>query len=82
MLLAAFLPEDHRDAIIGDLEETFARKARDGGPFAARRWFWGQAVGLSAGFARERFARSGLTSPITLSTVCAGWEGAPADRRL
>ena len=54
-LLRLFLPAAHRDGILGDLEETFVARARSGRKLAARCWFWGQAIRMSAGFARERW---------------------------
>jgi predicted permease len=52
-LLGARLAPDERDELIGDLDEQFARRAAAGAR-AARRWYWGQALALTWGFAVRR----------------------------
>src|SRR3982751_2152656 len=41
------LPPDWQDFILGDLEEEFAARAAIS-PYAARRWFWRQAIRCAA----------------------------------
>jgi predicted permease len=57
-LLRRFLPADRRDDILGDLEETFSARHRRDGRWRSRRWYWGEAARLAAGFARERWTDS------------------------
>ena len=53
-LLALTLPEDQRDPITGDLEETYAEKVGRLGTVRAAVWVWWNAGRLAASFARER----------------------------
>jgi putative ABC transport system permease protein len=60
-LLARALEDDPAGrAILGDLQEDFARVLRARGPAAARRWYWREAVMLSLG---RRLGRTGTSSP-------------------
>jgi len=54
-LLTRRLSDDWREFIVGDLEEEFATRSR-GSAWAARAWFWGQALrsGLAAAHPRGR----------------------------
>ncbi len=57
MILALTLPDGGiRESVLGDLEELFRERAQDQavGPRAARRWYWGQALRLSAGYSLRR----------------------------
>ena len=47
-----------RDAILGDLREEFVRMARRHGLPYARRWYWGQALGVAAHRAVARVSGS------------------------
>ncbi len=53
-LLHAALPADVRDDVAGDVEEVFADRCRERGPFRAKVWFWGQTLSLATRFAVER----------------------------
>lgn len=52
------------DVLLGDLAEGFARRVRDDGERAARRWYWKQAlillVGLSASHVKRVLTPGGL----------------------
>lgn len=61
-LLRWLLPPAEGDAILGDLEELYVAEVDARGPRKARRWYWMQALGLMAGFVRER-RRSPRTQP-------------------
>ena len=52
-LLARFVPDDAREAVIGDLEEVFHERARERGVIRARAWFWLQALSFSVRFTME-----------------------------
>jgi len=43
-LLAAFLPRDRRDDLLGDLEEGYYAQASEHGPAGARRWYLSQIL--------------------------------------
>ena len=58
LLRMSVIHEDRRDAISGDLREEFATACRRKGIDAARRWYWGQAIRMSARFAAVRFVPS------------------------
>lgn len=51
-LLSAFIPRDERDAVVGDLEESF--HAMTGGGPPPRLWYWAQALAFMAIFAVQR----------------------------
>lgn len=55
-ILAAFLPHDQHEGVIGDLDEVHARRAAGGSALAAWIWYWGQALWISARFAVEDLA--------------------------
>ncbi|HEV2179820.1 MAG TPA: ADOP family duplicated permease [Gemmatimonadaceae bacterium] len=69
-LLERILPADVRDALTGDLIETFARTAETRGVRAARRRFWGEALGAAWQCGAWRTAlrnRNGLTPGVGLT---------------
>ena len=43
-LLHALLPPNERDEVIAELGAEYVERASAGGPAAARRWMWGQAL--------------------------------------
>ena len=43
-LLESLLPEEHRDAIVGDLIEESALRARSSSRASATWWYWGQVA--------------------------------------
>jgi hypothetical protein len=50
-LLSSVLPEFSREAILGDMQESYAQIAAEQGAAAARRWYWGEALAALPGFA-------------------------------
>lgn len=50
-ILSSLLPEFSRDAILGDLYETFAQIEMEQGAAAASRWFWRETLSALPGFA-------------------------------
>jgi hypothetical protein len=50
-ILGSLLPEFSRDAILGDMHETFAQIAAEQGTAAAARWYWREALAALPGFA-------------------------------
>src|SRR6185312_12196869 len=69
-LLERVLPADVRDALTGDLIETFARTADARGPRTARLRFWAEALGAVWQCGAWRAAlrgRSGLTPAFGLT---------------
>jgi hypothetical protein len=61
-LLSRALPTDVRDGILADLDEVFARVARERGPLRARLWYRGEAVAFATRFLIER-SRTRMTAP-------------------
>ena len=57
---------DWRDAILGDLREEFVCMARRHGLPYARRWYWGQALGVAAHRAVARVTRARRTAPMSM----------------
>jgi len=55
-LLCRAIPEEDRDGILGDLEETLRSGMQDTGWLAKKLWYWKQSVSLTARFVGERFA--------------------------
>lgn len=54
-LLLALLPGEHRDYVVGDLEEEFTERVQsERGFLRPRLWFWGQALRTLWAFARRR----------------------------
>jgi predicted permease len=53
-LLEGSLPDDVRDGIIGDLDEVYHARLTRAGAGAARVWYAGQVLAISARFATER----------------------------
>lgn len=49
-LFSRLLPKFSRDAILGDMEETFAQMAMERGVVAARGWYWREALAALPGF--------------------------------
>jgi len=52
-LIARAVPPRDRDAVLGDLDETFRRLSRDR-PRSPRLWYWGQALLFTAAYSAER----------------------------
>jgi hypothetical protein len=50
-VLSGLLPEFSREAILGDMQETFAQLEREKGRGAANRWYWQEALTALPGFA-------------------------------
>ena len=79
LLRMSVLHEDRRDAISGDLREEFATACRRKGIPAARRWYWGQTIRMTARFTATRFVPSVVAkrwSPSVASaevTASTGW---------
>ena len=67
-LLTKRLSDEWRDFVVGDLEEEFATRSADS-PFAARAWFWWQAIRCLAAPPPDRLDPSGLTSSQGDSTM-------------
>lgn len=53
-LLRWALPDDRHDDITGDLDEVFEHRRRAGGLWAARLWYWREALMLVGRFGVER----------------------------
>ena len=49
LLLALFVPREHHDTVIGDLDEEYRQR---GSP---RLWYWAECISLSRAFFSERF---------------------------
>lgn len=62
-LLALTLPNDVRDAILGDLQEVHARKVAEGAR-APNLWFWFQTAWFSLRFTAERLRDAVTANPI------------------
>ena len=58
-LLAALLPSESREDVLGDLEEAFAHQVEVGGERLARRWYWGQTVRFLARMPEDGILRWG-----------------------
>jgi predicted permease len=54
-LLTRALPDDIRDAIVGDLDEVYGRRLSNDGSWRTLIWYWGQVLSFSGRFLRERF---------------------------
>ncbi|MDX1385128.1 MAG: permease prefix domain 2-containing transporter, partial [Thermoanaerobaculia bacterium] len=52
-LLAATLPRAEREALLGDLEETYARRRQRDGALRAAVWYWSQVLAAPARVAYE-----------------------------
>jgi predicted permease len=52
-LITRTVPPRDRDAVLGDLEETFHSEALDG-PKRPRLWYWGQALLFTVAYSAER----------------------------
>ena len=52
-MLALTLPEDVREHVIDDLDEVYRRVLDRHGAARARRWYWREALTISAGFLVE-----------------------------
>lgn len=50
-ILGSVLPDFSRDAILGDMQETFAQMEIEQGRGAATRWFWAETLAALPGFA-------------------------------
>jgi hypothetical protein len=50
-ILNSLLPEFSREAILGDMQETFAQIGVEQGTAAARRWYWLETLAALPGFA-------------------------------
>jgi hypothetical protein len=50
-ILNSLLPEFSRDAILGDMQETFAQISVEQGTAAAQRWYWLETLAALPGFA-------------------------------
>jgi predicted permease len=61
-LLARLLPADSVEEVLGDLEESFQRRAEREGEAAARRWYRGQGVRLLGRLPESWLVQSGGTS--------------------
>lgn len=63
-LLAWRLHPDHRDDVIGDLDEQFIARVSAVGPARARRWYWRETLDLvgGMGWRRDPFAIDGSRS--------------------
>jgi hypothetical protein len=67
--LSRTLPEHQRDALIGDLAESFAEQVNERGLAAARRWYWLEAMRAIAALAfrdRRAPARGGDSLVVSL----------------
>jgi len=53
-LLARALPSDVREGIVGDLDELYGARRRQGGATRAALWYAGQVLAISGRFAAER----------------------------
>lgn len=54
-ILSSLLPEFSKEAILGDMQETFAQLVLERGARAARRWYWQEALAALPGFAMHSF---------------------------
>lgn len=61
------LPRDVRAVIVADLDEVFQRRVDADGIFAARRWYWREALSFTWRFLRERV--TGRPSTMRLSML-------------
>ncbi len=50
-ILGSLLPEFSRDAVLGDLHETYAQIEIEQGAAAANRWYWRETLSAIPGFA-------------------------------
>ena len=66
-LVSAAAPRQDRDQLLGDLEERFTRRLQSSEIGRARRWYWGQGLGIVLLLTPRRIARSipGIVAPGT-----------------
>ena len=58
-LLEISAPRKGRDEILGDLNERFLDVVQNQDVSRARRWYWAQALGSSAGFTKQLLRKAG-----------------------
>lgn len=70
-LLESLLPKTDRDAVLGDLIEEYAIRARSASPATVARWYWGQVSRSIPQVMWFAIRRGGL--PSTLSVALAAY---------
>jgi hypothetical protein len=63
------LPDFSRDAILGDLHETFTQIDLKQGPTAARTWYWGETLAALPGFALHSLRTTGIRRQTVIGNI-------------
>lgn len=85
-LLSALLPARLRDEIVGDLEELYRQRLREGSRWRARAWAWRRAFGVPLGIlirgrpAGELALQPSARQPVPVRSRL--WNGLMADVRV
>jgi hypothetical protein len=81
-LFSRLLPDFSRDAILGDMEETFAQIEMERGVGAARRWYWLETLAALPSFAIHSLQTTQIRRQIVIgNTWNENWFG-KQDSRL
>jgi hypothetical protein len=68
-LLGSLLPEFSRDAVLGDLQETFAQIEIEQGSSAARLWYWRATLSALPGFALHSLQTTRIRRQVVIGNI-------------
>jgi hypothetical protein len=68
-ILSGLLPEFSREAILGDMQETFAQLVLEKGQPAASRWYWHETLAALPGFAWHALNATQLRRQIVIGNI-------------